>query len=223
MAAPLVLPRANGLNETIALTPLSSFMSTSHEYDVACRSLDLGVLGSVGTLPAGYAAEWLLTVDDGFNTVMRKAGAALLRRVGTAEAKRRHANADLSLTHLGGATQQGACDYYNTAPRTSPVVDAAAPQDRGLAAPPAGVGRGASGPGSTARMWGERFATSGVSFGCAVNVSEPPAKYGCKSYSETILDVKRRADEVSLPYRWWLMCAQTRDRSNSRVSQKSRC
>ena len=54
-------------------------------------------------------------------------------------------------------------------------------------------------------MWGERYATSGALFGCAVNVSEPPPPHGCKSYSDTMVDVKRQADEVSLPYKWWLM------------------
>ena len=205
VAAPIVLPCAGGLNDTIALTPLSSFMSTSHEYDVSTGSLDLGVLGSVGSVPAGFEAEWLMTVDDGFNSALRKAGAAVLRRAGTAAAKRAHAAADVSLNSLGYATQQGAWYYYNTAPRSSPVGDAAQlGGGTGGLAPAVG----ASASSSTPRMWGERFATSGVVFGCAVNVSEAPPKYGCKSYSETIIDVKRRADEVALPYRWWLMeCA----------------
>ena len=42
-------------------------------------------------------------------------------------------------------------------------------------------------------MWGERYATSGA-FGCAVNVSQPPAQQ-CKSYSETLVDVKRQLFE----------------------------
>ena len=58
-------------------------MSTAHEYDVATRTLDLGVLGSVGAIPAGFTAEWLLTTADGFNDALRKAGAAVLRRAGT--------------------------------------------------------------------------------------------------------------------------------------------
>ena len=54
-------------------------------------------------------------------------------------------------------------------------------------------------------MWGERYATASSLFGCAVNISDAPAKHGCKDYGETIVDVKRHADEVSLPYKWWLM------------------
>ena len=46
------------------------------------------------------------SVDDGVNAALRKAGAALLRRVGTAAAKRAHAAADVSLNSLGYATQQ---------------------------------------------------------------------------------------------------------------------
>ena len=76
-------------------------MSTAHEYDVATRTLDLGVLGSVGAIPAGFTAEWLLTTADGFNDALRKAGAAVLRRAGTARAKRAHAAADVSLSSLG--------------------------------------------------------------------------------------------------------------------------
>eukprot|EP00966_Prymnesium_polylepis_P021927 503895-Prymnesium_polylepis.2 len=55
-------------------------------------------------------------------------------------------------------------------------------------------------------MWGERYATSGA-FGCAVNISDPPAQLctSSKSDSETLADVRSRADEVSLPYKWWLM------------------
>ena len=37
------------------------------------------MLGSVGRIPAGHEAEWLMTADDGFNGALRKAGAAVLR------------------------------------------------------------------------------------------------------------------------------------------------
>ena len=195
VAAPILLPSRRSLNDTIALTALSSFMSSSVEYDVATGSLDFGILGSVAGLPAGFSIEWLVAIDDGFNSALRKAGAAVLQRAGTAKAKRAHATAEVSLNSLGYATQQGAWYYYNTAPRPSEGVDATHPGGPDSSALTA-VGR-------TPRMWGERYATSGA-FGCAVNVSDPPARL-CKSYSETIMDIKRRADEVSLPYQWWLM------------------
>lgn len=106
VAGPIVLPNGRSLNDTVALTPLSSFMSSSHEYDVATGTLDLGILGSISDLAAGFTSEWLLALDDGFNGALRKAGAAVLQRAGTASAKRAHAAADVSLNSLGYATQQ---------------------------------------------------------------------------------------------------------------------
>ena len=88
----------------------------------------------------------------------------------------------------------------NTAPQPSA---AAPPQQQGIAAAdsPAKAPVAEQAP----RLWGERHATAGA-FGCAVNVSEDGTSYsGCKSYSETLVELKRRADEVSLPYKWWLM------------------
>ena len=53
------------------------------------------------SLPAGHSAEWLLTIDDGFNKALRKAGDAVLQRAGTADAKRARAAADVALHSLG--------------------------------------------------------------------------------------------------------------------------
>ena len=170
VAAPILLPCGRSLNETVALTALSNFMSSSHEYNVATGTLDMGVLGSIRDLPAGFTAEWLVTVGDGFNGALRKAGSVVLKRAGTANSKREHAVSDVSLNTLGYATQQGAWYYYNTAPRPAQGVDAAK-QDRPDSLAPV--------VDKAPRMWGERYATAG-SFGCAVNVSEPPAQQ-CKS------------------------------------------
>ena len=194
VAGPIVLPCAGGVNDTVALMPLGNFMSSSHEYDLTSGSLDFGVLGSVGSIPAGYKAEMLMVIDDGFNAALRKAGGLVLRRAGTADAKRARAAADVSLNSLGYATQQGAWYYYNTAPR-----------EQGGRPPSTTPAGGSTLMASTPLMWGERYATASSLFGCAVNISDAPAKHGCKDYGETIVDVKRHADEVSLPYKWWLM------------------
>ena len=192
VAAPIALPYGRSLNDTIAITALSSVMSASHEYDVEAGSLDLGVLGSVTSLHAGYTAEWLLTVDSGFHGALRKAGAALLQKAGTAQTKRSNAAADVSLNSLGYATQQGAWYYYNTAPQRETALDGAAQPSGTLPAR------------SASFEWDNTSPDKPAAFGCAANVSDPPAQR-CKSYSETLVDVRRRADEVSLPYRWLLM------------------
>ncbi|GAB5367539.1 hypothetical protein AAMO2058_001239300 [Amorphochlora amoebiformis] len=105
---------------TVVISPKSAFMATNQVVDnsshlLGSRSpssyLRYGIMGRVRELPLNFQAEIILCPDLGINRAMYNWGNLLLR---TYDKDRAPPKLDLSLTHMGFATDNGAWYYYQT-------------------------------------------------------------------------------------------------------------
>ncbi|GFR86884.1 non-lysosomal glucosylceramidase [Elysia marginata] len=112
-SAPLVFfdRTANAL----VVSPFNNFMSASMWQEDHAPNLNLGIMGGVDSLPAGFEHKTLVYCSDqgighaleGWGEVMRKVYNK------TQNVTDYHARQDLSLTHLGYWTDNGAFYYYH--------------------------------------------------------------------------------------------------------------
>ena len=109
--APLCVFSAD-LKASIVLSPFSNFMAASQAWDKGAGTLSYGVMGDVGTVPAGYKVETVLSLGSGVAPAMIAWGDKLLAAYG----KRRAAawERDMTLRYLGYSTDNGAYYYYHT-------------------------------------------------------------------------------------------------------------
>eukprot|EP00047_Mylnosiga_fluctuans_P005404 m.240269 g.240269 ORF g.240269 m.240269 type:complete len:744 (+) comp13641_c0_seq1:87-2318(+) len=102
------------VSTTLVLGAFSNFMV--HSQDKVDDALVYGILGSVESVPAGFAIETLVTLSHGVSDAVLAWGDRLLAQYG----KNRFAyKRDFILTHLGYSTDNGAYYYYNTEPGTN--------------------------------------------------------------------------------------------------------
>ena len=103
------------MENTVVISPQNTFMSAHHEvfkpdgYTVPVFAT--GILGSVDTVPKGYAMETLMVAGQNLTDTMDKWGRLLRKRYKKDDKYRRD---DFSINYLGYYTDNGACYYYYT-------------------------------------------------------------------------------------------------------------
>ena len=125
MGGPVVLweDAAEGSTTTTAvvLSPITNAMAMNMVFDPASRTLGAGLLGSIDTIPANYTSETMLYVAGGDgagpNAAMHGFGTSLRQLKGKDTGFPAGGMAsDMTLSHLGYYTDNGAYYYYYTAP-----------------------------------------------------------------------------------------------------------
>ncbi|RUS84124.1 hypothetical protein EGW08_008098, partial [Elysia chlorotica] len=98
-------------SNAMVISPLSKFMAASNR-KFGDEHISWGIMGLVDKVPAEYTVDFLISFSDkGINQAMRDWGAFLTKTYNkTGRARER----DLTLTHLGYWTDNGAYYYYNT-------------------------------------------------------------------------------------------------------------
>ncbi|CAG5129545.1 unnamed protein product, partial [Candidula unifasciata] len=106
----------DGLGNAMVVSPLGNFMASSIWLDKSKASLNFGIMGGVDSLPTNFEHRTIAYcsntgVGDAFD-----GWGGIMRRVynKTEEVREYHQSQDLSLTHLGYWTDNGAYYYYNT-------------------------------------------------------------------------------------------------------------
>ena len=103
------------MENTVVISPQNTFMSAHHEvfkpdgYTVPVFAT--GILGSVDTVPKGYAMETLMVAGQNLTYTMDKWGRLLRKRYKKDEMYRLN---DYSINYLGYYTDNGACYHYST-------------------------------------------------------------------------------------------------------------
>ncbi|GFR90870.1 non-lysosomal glucosylceramidase [Elysia marginata] len=107
---PLVL--FDNSSNALVISPLSNFMSASNK-KFGGEHLSWGIMGLVDRVPAGHTTDFVVSFSNrGVNQAMRDWGKYLTSIYGkTSDAR----DKDLTLSHLGYWTDNGAYYYYNTA------------------------------------------------------------------------------------------------------------
>ncbi|KAH3797073.1 uncharacterized protein LOC127837128 [Dreissena polymorpha] len=96
---------------TLVFSPFNSFMAASFLH--ADGNYYGGVMGGVSEIPAGYNQDFILYYASGINKAFEGWGATLRGYYGKKPEMQRN---DLTITHLGYWTDNGAYYYYNTEP-----------------------------------------------------------------------------------------------------------
>ena len=104
---PLVLFDATGAR-SLVLSAASEFMAVSAA--ATATAVNMGVLGSADSLPAGFAYETVAWAGDGINPNVMSWGAALLAKHGKPHGL---SKSDYTNTWLGYNSDHGAFYYYN--------------------------------------------------------------------------------------------------------------
>jgi len=111
---PLVLFNKNG--SAMVISPFNNVMAASAWHDKESAILKYGIMGGVEEVPAGFELKTIAYCSqDGIGEAIAGWGSTL-RFVSnkTDEVVKYHQSQDLSLTHLGYWTDNGAYYYYNT-------------------------------------------------------------------------------------------------------------
>jgi len=100
-------------SDAVVVSVASSFMSASHVSTAG--DLTYGLMGTVTSVPAGHSLEIIVDFSPGagVNEAMDAWGAKLMARYGK---DRSRAASDVTTTHLGYSTDNGAYYYYCTEP-----------------------------------------------------------------------------------------------------------
>lgn len=98
-------------NKALVISPLSNFMSASNK-KFEDEHISWGIMGLVDKVPASYTTDFIISFSDrGVNQAMRDWGLYLTTTYNKTSAAR---DKDLTLSHLGYWTDNGAYYYYNT-------------------------------------------------------------------------------------------------------------
>ncbi|KAK3742202.1 hypothetical protein RRG08_056560 [Elysia crispata] len=98
-------------SNAMVISPLNEFMAASNK-KFQDQHISWGIMGLVDSVPSGYTADFIISFSDrGVNQAMRDWGAIMTYLHGKSSKAR---DSDLTLTHLGYWTDNGAYYYYNT-------------------------------------------------------------------------------------------------------------
>mmetsp|Transcript_80981 Transcript_80981/g.185386 ORF Transcript_80981/g.185386 Transcript_80981/m.185386 type:complete len:654 (+) Transcript_80981:2248-4209(+) len=100
-------------SKSLVLSAASSFMA-ANVHPVAGDQLAMGVMGRTGSIPAGWSITFVLRYGSGIRPNVQGWGSALRARYARTDDARR---GDLTNTHLGYSTDNGAFYYYETEKR----------------------------------------------------------------------------------------------------------
>ncbi|NLH49639.1 MAG: hypothetical protein GX444_13710 [Myxococcales bacterium] len=101
--------------DCLVFSPLDHFFISLVSFENG--RIRYGIEGEIAAIPAGFTHRFLLVEGKGINATIEAWGEAIRRDRGVA---RRDRYADLSLSHLGYWTDNGAAYYYNTEPGMTP-------------------------------------------------------------------------------------------------------
>ncbi|CAG0917820.1 unnamed protein product [Notodromas monacha] len=100
-------------NNSIVISPLDNFMRANTYRNVEADSIHYGVIGTITDIPPRFSLRTLITHDNNIRKSIKSWGQMLRQFHGTSEDAPLF-DSDLSVTHLGYWTDNGAHYYYQT-------------------------------------------------------------------------------------------------------------